>query len=101
MWSDPLLTAWQESVGRNPIYIGSRIFQLCWLIGAALAPNFGAQCAFRFLAGLGGSIMLAIHAASIADMFSIVERTVAWPLISLASFYGEFPRQRSTELAEC
>ncbi|GAB7355541.1 hypothetical protein MBLNU459_g6020t2 [Dothideomycetes sp. NU459] len=77
-----------ESVGRNPIYIGSRIFQLCWLVGAALAPNFGAQCVFRFLAGLGGSIMLAIHAASIADMFSIVERTVAWPLISLASFYG-------------
>ncbi|KAL1301898.1 hypothetical protein AAFC00_006077 [Neodothiora populina] len=77
-----------ETVGSNPIYIGSRFFQLCWLIGVALSPNFGAKCVFRFLAGIGGSILLAIHAASVADLFSIVERTVAWPVIVLASFYG-------------
>lgn len=58
------------------------------MLGAALAPNFGGQCVFRFLAGLGGSIILAIHAASVADLFSVVERTVAWPAIALASFYG-------------
>lgn len=38
---------------------------------------------------MGGSIILAIHAASVADLFNIVERTVAWPVIALASFYGK------------
>lgn len=77
-----------ETVGRNPIYVVSRILHVLWLIGAALAPNFGAQCVFRLFAGLSGSILLAIHAASIADIFGPVYRTLAWPIIALASFWG-------------
>lgn len=77
-----------ETVGRNPVYVVSRCFHVVWLIGAALAPNFGAQCVFRLFAGFSGSILLAIHAASIADIYGPVYRTLAWPLIALASFYG-------------
>ncbi|KAI9825539.1 MAG: hypothetical protein M1819_000531 [Sarea resinae] len=77
-----------ETVGRNPIYVLSRCLHVVWLLGAALAPNFGAQCVFRLFAGLSASILLAIHAASIADIFGPLERTVAWPLIALASFWG-------------
>lgn len=77
-----------ETFGRNPVYVVSRIFHVCWLVGAALAPNFGAQCVFRFLAGLSGSVLLAIHAASTADIFGPVHRTIAWPVIALASFFG-------------
>lgn len=79
-----------ETVGRNPIYIVSRCFHVVWLLGVALAPNFAAQIIFRFLAGLGGSILLAIHAASMADIFSPLHRTVAWPCIALSSFFGTF-----------
>ena len=77
-----------ETVGRLPVYVYSRILHFAWLIGAALAPNFGAQCVFRLFAGLSGSILLAIHAASVADIFGPVYRTVAWPIIALASFWG-------------
>ncbi|EME39391.1 hypothetical protein DOTSEDRAFT_91758 [Dothistroma septosporum NZE10] len=77
-----------ETAGRNPVYVISRCFHVAWLIGAALAPDFGAQCVFRFLAGLSGSILLAIHAASVADIFGPVHRTLAWPIIALASFWG-------------
>ncbi|KAF2168806.1 hypothetical protein M409DRAFT_20823 [Zasmidium cellare ATCC 36951] len=77
-----------ETVGRNPVYVVSRIFHVLWLVGAALAPNFGAQCVFRLFAGLSGSILLAIHAASTADIFGPVHRTLAWPIIALASFWG-------------
>lgn len=77
-----------ETVGRNPVYVVSRILHVAWLLGAALSPNFGAQCAFRFLAGLGGSTLLCIHGASVADMYNPIERTWAWPLMSLASFAG-------------
>jgi len=77
-----------ESVGRNPIYIASRILNVAFLLGVALAPNFGAYLAFRFLAGLGGSTLLCIHGASTADLFNPIERTWAWPIIALASFAG-------------
>lgn len=43
-----------ETVGRNPIYIGSRAWNAIWLLVVALAPNFGTYCAARFLAGTGG-----------------------------------------------
>ncbi|KAK4541988.1 hypothetical protein LTR36_007188 [Oleoguttula mirabilis] len=77
-----------ETVGRNPIYVVSRCLHVAWLVGAALAPNFGAQCVFRLFAGLSGSILLAIHAASVADIFGPTYRTLAWPIIALASFWG-------------
>lgn len=77
-----------ESVGRNPIYIASRVLNVAFLLGVALAPNYGAHLAFRFLAGLGGSTLLCIHGASTADLFNPIERTWAWPAIALASFAG-------------
>ena len=97
-----------ETVGKNPIYVLSRCLHVVWLLGVALAPDFGyvgivvlscvlpfanfhnlrGQCVFRLLAGLSASILLAIHAASIADLFGPVQRTIAWPSIALASFWG-------------
>jgi hypothetical protein len=53
-----------ETVGRNPIYVGSRIWNVIWLAVAAPAPNFGTYCVSRFFAGTGGSIILAIHGKS-------------------------------------
>lgn len=77
-----------ETVGRNPVYVISRCFHVIWLIGAALARNYTSQIVLRFLAGLSGSILLAIHAASTADLFGPVHRTVFWPVIALTSFWG-------------
>lgn len=77
-----------ETTGRLPVYVVSRCLHVCWLIGVALSPNFTAQAIFRSFAGLSGSILLAIHAASTADLFGPVYRTYAWPVIALASFWG-------------
>lgn len=112
-----------ETVGRNPIYIGSRIWNAIWLLVVALATNFGTYCAARFLAGTGGesasnfqafafviemfymnnlryrattnrcstgSIILAIHAASIADLYDPVDRSLAWPTVAMASFGSRY-----------
>jgi MFS family permease len=77
-----------NSLGRRPIYIFSRLWNMIWLLATALAPNFASQCLFRFLAGTGGSVLLAIHGASIADLYNPIERTLAWPTIALSSFLG-------------
>lgn len=78
-----------ETTGRNPIYIFSRCVHLAFILGSALAPNLGAQLACRFLAGLGASTILAIHAASIADLFEAHDRSLAWPFVASGSFFGE------------
>ena len=78
-----------EIVGRNPIYIGSRLSYLAFILGTALAKNLGMQIPFLFLAGLGASIILAIHGASIADMFDAKARSLVWPFIASASFLGK------------
>jgi len=77
-----------ETVGRNPIYLLSRIVHLGFILGSALAPNLGTQLPCRFLAGLGASIILSIHGASIADIFGPEGRSLAWPFVSLGSFAG-------------
>lgn len=79
-----------ETTGRNPIYIVSRCMHLAFILGSALAPHLGAQVAGRFLAGLGASTILAIHAASIADIFEARDRSLAWPFVASASFFGRW-----------
>lgn len=37
-----------------------------------------------------GSIILAIHAASIADLYDPVDRSLAWPTVAMASFGSEW-----------
>lgn len=78
-----------ETVGRNPIYICSRILQVAFILGTALARNIATQMVCRFLAGLGASIILAIHGASVADLFGPEGRSYAWPLVALGSFLGK------------
>lgn len=72
-----------EELGRNPIYLISSAFYLCFTLGAALAPNFGAQIAFRFLSGIFSSPTLSMYGGSLADLFSIEERQKIWPVFAL------------------
>lgn len=81
-----------ETVGRNPVYIGGRIVHLVFILGTALAQNITTQLFCRFFAGIGASTILAIHGASIADLFGQEGRSLAWPLVALWSFLGtSFP----------
>ena len=77
-----------EMVGRYPVYVGTLMIFGCWLIGAALSPNIGAQIAFRFLAGLFGSAPLTVAGGSISDMFNPKEKTWAFPMFAIVGFGG-------------
>lgn len=54
-----------ETFGRNPVYIVTLILYMIFVMASALAPNFGAQLAFRFLAGLFGSTPLTCAGGSV------------------------------------
>lgn len=77
-----------ELVGRYPVYLATLGIFGCWLIGAALAPNFGAQLAFRFLAGCFASAPLTCCGGSISDMFNPKEKTWAFPIFGIVGFGG-------------
>lgn len=78
-------------MGRNLIYILSRVVYLAFILGSALAPNLGTQLTCQFPAGLGASTILSIHATSIADIFGPEGRSIAWPFVALATFLGSSP----------
>lgn len=77
-----------ETFGRNVVYIGSLLVFMIWIMASALAPNFGAQIAFRFLAGCSGSTPLVCAGGSVSDMYDSVEKTWAFPAYAITSFGG-------------
>jgi MFS family permease len=83
-----LLSPLSELVGRFPVYLGSLLVFGCWILGAALAPNFGAQVVFRLLAGFSASTPLTVAGGSIGDLWNPIEKTFAFPLFAIPAFYG-------------
>lgn len=78
-----------ETIGRNATYLVTFAIYLCWVLGSALAPNFGAQIVFRFLAGLFASPSMSIFGGSLSDMFVEDERALVWPFFAVAPIMGK------------
>lgn len=57
-------------------------------MAGALAPNFGALLAFRFLSGVFGCPPLTCAGGTIADLWDPLEKTVYFPLYAMISFVG-------------
>lgn len=77
-----------ETFGRNVVYMGSLIIYSIWIMAAGLAPNFGAQIVFRFLAGCSASTPLTCAGGSVSDMYNGLEKTWGFPLFAIAAFGG-------------
>ena len=77
-----------ETVGRNPVYIVTLFLYMIFVMASGLAPNIGAQLAFRFIAGFFGSTPLTCAGGSISDLWSPMERVFAFPIFANAAFTG-------------
>ncbi|KAB8437371.1 hypothetical protein FH972_025050 [Carpinus fangiana] len=77
-----------ETLGRNPVYIATLALYMVFIMASALAPNIGAQLAFRFIAGYFGSTPLTCAGGSLADMWDPMERVYTFPLFANAGFSG-------------
>ncbi|KAH8201366.1 hypothetical protein TruAng_004449 [Truncatella angustata] len=77
-----------ETFGRNYVYAGSVFVYMVWIMASGLAPNFGAQITFRFLAGCAASTPLVCSGGSVSDMFNSLEKTWGFPLYAIAAFGG-------------
>lgn len=61
---------------------------MIFIMASGLAPNIGAQLAFRFLAGFFGSTPLTCAGGSISDMWTPSERTIVFPVFANSAFWG-------------
>lgn len=77
-----------ETIGRNPVYIATLSLYMIFIMASALAPNIGAQLAFRFIAGCFASTPLTCAGGSISDLWSPMERVYAFPVFANAAFMG-------------
>ncbi|KAI0129476.1 major facilitator superfamily transporter [Xylariales sp. AK1849] len=77
-----------ETFGRNAVYIGSLAVFAIWIMASGLAPNFGSQIVFRFLAGCAASTPLVCSGGSVSDMYNSLEKTWAFPLYAISAFGG-------------
>ena len=77
-----------ETIGRNPVYIATLTLYMLFIMASALAPNIGAQLAFRFIAGCFASTPLTCAGGSISDLWSPMERVYAFPVFANAAFMG-------------
>ncbi|KAI0007211.1 MFS general substrate transporter [Xylariaceae sp. FL0662B] len=77
-----------ETFGRNLVYIGSIILFMIFTMAKALAPNFGAALAFRFLASFFGSPPLTCTGGSIADIWNPLHMTFGLPFYTMVAYAG-------------
>ena len=78
--------SFSETFGRNIVYMGSLLLMMIFIMAKALAPNFGAAVAFRFLAGLFGSTPLTCAGGSIADVWTPLEATFSLPFLLVVAY---------------
>ncbi|KAI9376391.1 major facilitator superfamily domain-containing protein [Aspergillus egyptiacus] len=83
-----LLVLSPRTLGRNAVYIGSLTLFMIFIMASGLAPNIGAQLAFRFLAGVFGCPPLTCAGGTIADLWNPLEKTLTFPLYAITSFGG-------------
>ncbi|KID72156.1 uncharacterized protein G6M90_00g027980 [Metarhizium brunneum] len=77
-----------EVLGRNLVYVSSLTLFIIFVMASALAPNFGAQLAFRFLSGVFGCPPLTCAGGTIADLWNPLEKTTYFPMYAIISFCG-------------
>ena len=77
-----------EILGRNLVYMGSTSLFMIFVMASGLAPNIGAQLAFRFLAGVFGCPPLTCAGGTVADLWDPLEKTLIFPLYAILSFGG-------------
>ena len=77
-----------EILGRNAVYAGSLTLFMIFVMATGLAPNIGAQLAFRFLAGIFGCPPLTCAGGTVADLWRPLEKTLIFPMYAILSFGG-------------
>ncbi|CAK7214975.1 hypothetical protein SBRCBS47491_002332 [Sporothrix bragantina] len=84
----PAWSPLSEFYGRRPIYLGSFILFIIWLIPSAVAQNIQTMIIARFFQGLTGAAFLSVAGGTVGDLFSREEMQAPMAFFSVAPFIG-------------
>lgn len=75
-----------EVFGRSRTYLLTLASMCIWLMGSALVSSPAGRLIFRFIAGFSGATPLVCSGGTIADLWSPLERTFAFPFFAIMGF---------------
>ncbi|EMR70918.1 hypothetical protein MGN70_010469 [Eutypa lata] len=77
-----------ETFGRNLVYFSTMVLMMLFILGKALAPNFGGAIVFRFLVGFFGAAPLTVGGGTVGDLWNPIEVTFSLPFVTMTSYAG-------------
>ena len=77
-----------ETFGRNAVYFSTTIVVLLFIMAKALAPNYGAALAFRFLCALFAACPMTVVGGTIGDIWTPMQLPFGLPFVTFATYAG-------------
>ncbi|KAI4781217.1 synaptic vesicle transporter [Aureobasidium sp. EXF-3400] len=84
LFSGPL----SETFGRNAIYFSTMILVMLFIMAKALAPNYGAALAFRFLCALFAATPMTVAGGTIGDVWTPMQIPFGLPFATFCAYAG-------------
>ncbi|TVY81592.1 putative efflux pump kojT [Lachnellula suecica] len=77
-----------ETFGRNAIYFSTMILVMLFIMAKALAPNFGAALAFRFLCALFAATPMTVTGGTMGDILTPMQIPFGLPFGTFCAYAG-------------
>ncbi|KAK3168674.1 hypothetical protein OEA41_005122 [Lepraria neglecta] len=77
-----------ETFGRNAVYFSTMIVVLLFIMAKALAPNYGAALAFRFIYAVFAASPMTVAGGTIGDIWTPMQLPFGLPLVTFAAYAG-------------
>ena len=77
-----------ETFGRNAVYFSTMIVVLLFIMAKALAPNYGAALAFRFICAVFAASPMTVAGGTIGDIWTPMQLPFGLPLVTFAAYAG-------------
>lgn len=77
-----------ETFGRNAVYFVALVFVIVFTMAKALAPNYGAALAFRFICALFAAAPMTVAGGTVGDIWQPLQIPFGLPLLTMSAYMG-------------
>ena len=77
-----------ETFGRNAVYLSALVLAMLFVMAKALAPNYGAAIAFRFLCALFAAAPMTVAGGTIGDVWQPHQIPFGLPFATFCAYSG-------------